>query len=117
MEFFKKELFKCGDKLKKTDSPKWKFELKDEVTIPIEYVHTGCGCTKLKSIENGVVEGIITVNTAGTFNEENDSFTKTIVVYFDDGKPEFIRTEIGQRVVNKEKSKQVLTIVGTVEID
>lgn len=113
MSFYKTPVLHLGD-VKETDVTNFKFEIKDGINTPVQYVQIGCGCTSLLSKPvNGEVIGTLNIKNSG-FNKETRQIHKTITVFFDDGEPEALANNVGKRVNNPSKMKQVLTLTGNV---
>lgn len=90
----------------------WKFKFTE--TGEIEYISTGCSCTKATSFKDGVLEGTLDMKLAGSYVQGENSINKPVTVYMKDGKTHYVAGENLVMKVNPEKSIYRLTITGLV---
>lgn len=102
----------------------WEFDMATEEGV--EYIQTGCVCTKLSEFneEEKKIKGTLNLEWVGIPKDESGQnfqkgiheVRKAITVYIDDGEPENVAGELKKKIPNPNKKRETLSIVGTVEI-
>ena len=109
--------------VKYDDIVEFEIQLKEDNEFPLEYIAVSCGCTKITStkeevLETGTIVGKITVSNTGVPKEPGTHvINRTLVLYMEDGNPEFKANENFQKVANPEKTRETVTMVGLCTVD
>lgn len=76
----------------------------------IEDFATGCGCTAdVKKLGDRVRATFTDTSMDEAFHGDTQEFTKTVTVFYDDGKPLMVKNNRGVEQYNTEKAQDVLT--------
>ena len=101
-----------------TDKISYKFQLLPAITPEeVHYITVACGSctTSFYDPESHTINGTLDLEKGGA--KGKDSLIKTITVYFDPDQPEFIADANYQRVTNRNKRRQSLSISGKIKKD
>lgn len=82
----------------------------------IEYIEKTCGCTSA-FLEGGYFKGEIDMAAAGDYKPGENTVTKWVYVWLNDGYPRFIANERKEKQLNQLKSYFKLKIYGQVIVD
>lgn len=96
----------------------WEFEFDN--LDELHYIHTGCYCTQLTSIDGNKLIGTLAIDSAMSnelkTKEGEHIVEKHLSVYLDQNVPEFIVGDLSKRIFNPLKKVVNLIIRGTVRV-
>ena len=116
-KYLKKELVNLGN-VSREDIVDFSLGLREDIPYKVQYIAVSCGCTKIISTkeeidETGIINGQITIANAGVGEDAGEyRINRTMTVYFNDGKDEFIANENLMKKANPEKALERFTITG-----
>lgn len=111
---FKEAVFDFGG-VKDGQVVKFKFEFKEEITLPVEWIRWGCHCTTGTEVVDGkYIAGELDVTKAGVL-PNTKTITKGIIVKLKDGEPEAIadpNSPVRAWKVNPKALRQTISLKG-----
>ena len=109
---FTEKIYNFGN-VGQTDTVVAIFEVDDAEKI--EYIDPSCGCTD-GYVDGNQVVAELSIADAGKYGPGKTGVSKTVTVFHNDGRQEFIANEHKLRIKNPEKGKTVLRLFGNVVI-
>jgi hypothetical protein len=94
------------------DTIDYEFDFKKSVA-DLEYIEKGCGCTSAYFMD-GKIKGQLDIAKAGQYQDGDNTVSKYVFVWLNDGQPRFMADTVKQKVANPEKKWFKVQVHGTV---